>query len=78
MSVEVTAAVPVTSGAVGLRLQVAGLVAAAGVTAQVRSTVPVKPLDGVTEMVEVLFGGGSGDEAEGGWGGAESEAGRGR
>lgn len=55
VSVEGTAAVPVTSGAVGLRLQVAGLVAATGVTAQVRATVPVNPLDGVTEMVEVLL-----------------------
>jgi len=54
VSVEVTAAVPVTSGAVGLKLQVAGLVAATGVTAQVRFTVPVKPPDGVTEMVEVF------------------------
>jgi hypothetical protein len=56
VSVEVTAAVPVTSGEVGLRLQVAGLVAPLGpVTAQVRFTVPVNPPDGVTEMTEVLF-----------------------
>ena len=36
--------------------QVAGLVGLAGVivTAQVRATAPVKPLDGVTVMVEVL------------------------
>ena len=55
MSVEVTAAVPVMSGAVGLRLQVAGLVAPVGpVTAQVRLTVPVKPPDGVAEIVDVL------------------------
>ena len=55
MSVEVTAAVPVMSGAVGLRLQVAGLVAPVGpVTAQVRATVPVKLFDGVAVMTEVL------------------------
>jgi hypothetical protein len=54
--VDVTAVAPVTSAEVGLRLQVAGLVAPVGpVTAQVRFTVPVKPLDGVTETTEVLL-----------------------
>ena len=54
--VDVTAEVPVTSGEVGFRLQVAGLVAPLGaVTAQVRSTLPVNPPEGVTEMTEVLF-----------------------
>jgi hypothetical protein len=52
---EVTAVVPVTSGVVGFRLQVAGLVAPTGpVTAQVRGTLPVNPLDGVTETVDVF------------------------
>lgn len=53
--VEVTAPEPETMAVVGLRLQVAGLVAPVGpVTEQARATLPVKPPDGVTEMVEVL------------------------
>ena len=35
-------------------LHVAGSFAAAGVIAQVRLTIPVKPFDGVTAMVEVF------------------------
>jgi hypothetical protein len=52
---EVTAVVPVTSAVVGFSAQVAGLVAPEGpVTAQVRATSPVKPLDGVTLIVDVF------------------------
>lgn len=51
---EVTAVVLVTSTVVGFSAQVAGLVAPDGpVTAQASGTFPVKPLDGVTEMVDV-------------------------
>jgi hypothetical protein len=53
--VEVTALVLAMVTGVG-RLQVIGLVAPVGavVTAQPRATLPVKPLTGVTEMVEVF------------------------
>jgi hypothetical protein len=55
VSVEVAAAVPVMSAEVGLSAHVAGLVAPLGpLTEQVRGTLPVNPLDGVTEMTEVL------------------------
>lgn len=53
-SVDVKADVPVMLTEVGDRAQVAGLLAAVGLTAQVRATVPVKPPEGVTLMVEVL------------------------
>jgi hypothetical protein len=54
--VEVCAAALLIETEVGDRLQVAGLAAPAGelVTEQVRETVPVNELDGVTVMVEVL------------------------
>jgi hypothetical protein len=53
--VPVTAAVPETVTE-GVTLHVAGLVGlvSAVVTAQVRATAPVNPLDGVTLMVDVL------------------------
>jgi hypothetical protein len=52
---ELPGVVPVISIGDVARVQVAGLVAPDGpVTAQVRATLPVKPLTGVTVMVEVL------------------------
>ena len=54
VNVEVSAEVPVMSTEAGERLQVAGSLAAVGVTAQVKATVPVNPPDGVTLMVDVL------------------------
>jgi len=48
--VEVTADVPVTSAVVGLRLQ---LTAEELEEVQVSATLPLNPLDGVTEIVEV-------------------------
>lgn len=55
MSVAFCAEAPVTATE-GVTLQVAGLVGFAGVvvTAQVRLTAPVKPFDGVTEIVAVF------------------------
>jgi hypothetical protein len=54
--VAVIADVLLRSTEVGERLHVAGLLALVGaVTEQVRSTVPVNELAGVTEMVEVLL-----------------------
>jgi len=50
ITVDVCAPVPVMS-TVGPAVQVAGLLAATGVTAQVRSTTPVNPYDGVTVTV---------------------------
>jgi hypothetical protein len=52
VSVEVSDPVPLISTEPGARAQV-GLVAPLGETEQVRSTVPVKPLVGITVMVEV-------------------------
>ena len=53
--VEVTVPEPETIAVTGLRVQVAGLVAPEGpVTAQASATLPVKPPDGATEIVEVL------------------------
>ena len=53
-SVEVCAVDPVKPVSEALdKLQVAGSLAATGVMAQVRATVPVKPPEGVTLMVEV-------------------------
>ena len=50
-----TAFAEVTSAAVGFREQVTGLVAPVGpVTAQVKSTVPVNPPDGVTLIADVF------------------------
>jgi hypothetical protein len=54
VKVDDSAEVPVMSTEVGDRAQVAGLVAALVVMVQVRATVPVKPLDGVTLIVDVL------------------------
>jgi hypothetical protein len=55
VSVAVIADVLLMSTEVGERLQVAGLAAPVGpLTVQLRSTVPVNELDGVTVMVEVL------------------------
>jgi hypothetical protein len=55
VSVAVSAVELVMSTDVGERLHVAGLVALVGpLTEQVRLTVPVKELEGVAEMVEVL------------------------
>ena len=54
VKVDGSAEVPVMSTEVGDRVQVAGLVAALVVMVQVRATVPVKPLDGVTLIVDVL------------------------
>ena len=55
VSVDDTAAVPVILTGVGM-LQVMGLTApdGAAVTAQLTATLPVNPLVGVTEMVEVF------------------------
>ena len=55
VSVDVTAAVPVMLTGDGI-LQVTGLVAPVGadVTVQLTATLPVNPLVGVTEMVEVF------------------------
>jgi hypothetical protein len=50
VSVVICAPVPVIS-TVGPTLHVAGLLAATGVTAQVKLTLPVNPFDGVTVMV---------------------------
>jgi len=58
VTIDVNAPAPVMSTEVGFRLpHVTGLVAPAGlvVTAHVRSTVPVNPLEGVTVIVEVPF-----------------------
>jgi hypothetical protein len=54
VSVAVCAVVPLIVTEVGETAQVAGLVAAFDVNAQVRLTAPVNPPDGVTVMVEVL------------------------
>ena len=56
MRVEVWGAPPLMETDVGERPQVVGLVAPVGelVTAQVRDTVPVNELEGVTVMVAVL------------------------
>jgi hypothetical protein len=55
VNVAVIADVLLMSTDVGERLHVAGLLAPVGaLTVQLRSTVPVKELDGVTVMVEVL------------------------
>ena len=48
VSVELCAAVPVIATELGVRVQVGGSLAAAGVIEQVRLTVPVNPFDGVT------------------------------
>jgi hypothetical protein len=57
VSVEVTALAPVISAEAGFKLHVTGLLAPAGlvVSAQVRFTVPVKPVVGVTVTVAVPF-----------------------
>ena len=52
--VDVFAVVSVMLTEAGDRLQVAGSLAAVGVIAQVRATLPVNPSEGVTVMVEVL------------------------
>jgi len=54
VSVELCAPVPVIVTELGVKLQVGGSLAAAGVTAQVRLTVPVNPLDGVTVILTVF------------------------
>ena len=55
VKVEVTALEPEIIAVVGLRVQVAGLVAPEGpVTEQASATLPVKPPNGATEMTEVL------------------------
>ena len=53
--IEFTGAAPAILTAAGFSEQVTGLVALAGlvVTAQVRSTVPVNPVDGVVVIVDV-------------------------
>jgi uncharacterized Tic20 family protein len=53
VSVDVCALVSLIAIEAGERLHVAGSLAAVGVIAQVRLTVPVKPLTGVTETVVV-------------------------
>ena len=53
-SVDVCAVAPLMVTEVGDRAQVAGLLAAVGVIAQVRATAPVNPPEGVTLIVEVL------------------------
>jgi hypothetical protein len=52
--VEVSAEAPVMLTEVGDRAQVAGLLAAVGLMAQVRATLPVNPPEGVTLIVDVL------------------------
>lgn len=61
VSVEVCAVVPLIVTEPGRILHVAGSLAAVGVMVQLRLTVPVKPFDGVTTIVEVfpLFAPGS-------------------
>jgi len=54
VNVAVCGVVPLIVTEDGRMLHVAGSFAAAGVILQVRLTVPVKPLDGVTAMVEVF------------------------
>jgi hypothetical protein len=53
VSVEVRAPLVISTEA-GDKLQVAGFVEAFDVNAQVSATVPVKPLEGVTVMVDVF------------------------
>ncbi len=52
--VELCAVVPLRTIGEGESVQVAGLLAATGVTAQVRATVPEKPFVGVIEMTAVF------------------------
>ena len=52
--VEVCAVVPMKETAEGDSVQVAWLLAAVGVTAQLRATVPVKPFVGEMEMTDVF------------------------
>jgi len=54
VSVEVCAPVPVIVTEVGDRTHCAGSLAATGLIEQLSATVPVKPLVGVTEIVDVL------------------------
>ena len=54
VSVAVCALAPLIVTEAGERLHVAGSLAAVGEMAQLRLTVPVKPLTGVTVMVEVF------------------------
>jgi len=54
VSVELCAAVPVIATELGVRVQVGGSLAVAGVIEQVRLTVPVNPFDGVTVIAAVF------------------------